>query len=140
MPTRKELQELAKLRLKEAEHLYKQGLYDGCVYLCGYVVEFALKARICRVLKLDKYPDEGRFSELFKKHDFELLRRLAGLEQSKDLSKGTALGTNWSIATEWSPERRYTPAGTANRRKAEDVLASLKDRPNGVLTWLAKKW
>lgn len=140
MPTRKEFQELAKLRLKEAEHLYDKGLYDGCVYLCGYVVEFALKARICRVLKLDKYPDEGRFSDLFKKHDFELLRRLCGLEQSKELAKGTALGTNLSTATEWTPERRYTPVGTVNQRKAEDVLASLRDRPNGVLTWLAKKW
>lgn len=140
MPTRKEFQELAKLRLREAECLFEKGFYDGCVYLCGYVVEFALKARICRVLKLEKYPDEGKFSDLFKKHDFKLLRQLAGLEQSKELSKGTPLGTNWSTATEWSPERRYTPAGTADQKKASDVLASIKDRPYGVLTWLTKKW
>lgn len=140
MPTRKEFQELARLRLREAEHLYKEGFYDGCVYLCGYVVEFGLKARICRVLRLERYPDEGRFSELFKKHDFVLLRRLAVLEQDRGLSKGTSLGTNWLIATEWNAEQRYTPAGTANRKKASDVLSAISDKPNGVLTWLAKKW
>ena len=140
MPTRQELQELARVRLREAEHLYRAGLYDGCVYLCGYVVEFALKARICRVLRLEKYPDAGKFSALFKNHDFELLRRLAGLELSKELSKGTQLATNWSTATEWSPERRYTPVGTVNQKTASNVLASIKDRPNGVLTWLSKRW
>jgi len=39
---------LAKLRLREAEHLYNSGMYDGCVYLSGYVVEFALKAAFAR--------------------------------------------------------------------------------------------
>ena len=140
MPTRKEFQELAKLRLKEAEHLYSEKLYDGCVYMCGYVVEFALKARICKVLKLVKYPDEGKFSELFKKHDFDLLQRLAGLHGEIETAKGTQSGINWSIATEWKVEQRYSPVGTSNQKKASDVLSSIKDKPNGVLTWLAKKW
>jgi len=43
MPTRNELKELAKLRLKEAETLFEAELYDGAVYLCGYVIEFALQ-------------------------------------------------------------------------------------------------
>lgn len=46
MATREELQQLARLRLREAEALFAAGLYDGCVYLCGYVVELALKARM----------------------------------------------------------------------------------------------
>ncbi len=49
MPTRNELKELAKLRLAEAEKLCDAGYYDGAAYLCGYAVEFALKARICRL-------------------------------------------------------------------------------------------
>ncbi|RLC04104.1 MAG: hypothetical protein DRI57_28560 [Deltaproteobacteria bacterium] len=56
MPTRNELKELAKLRLKEAETLFNAGLYDGSAYLCGYVTEFALKARICKLLGIDEYP------------------------------------------------------------------------------------
>ena len=56
MPTRNELKELAKLRLKEAETLFDAGLYDGAVYVCGYVIELALKARICKLLDISEYP------------------------------------------------------------------------------------
>ncbi len=38
MPTRNELKELAKLRLEEAETLFNACLYDGTVYICGYVI------------------------------------------------------------------------------------------------------
>jgi HEPN domain-containing protein len=54
--TREDLRELSRLRLREAEVLYKAHLYDGCVYLAGYAVELALKARICRLLHIKEYP------------------------------------------------------------------------------------
>ena len=79
--SRNDLKKLAKLRLKEAEHLYRKGLFDGCLYLCGYAIEFALKARICRALKLREYPVE----QYFKTHDRNRLR-LGGL-QSEWLTK-----------------------------------------------------
>ena len=41
---RKDLQELSKVRLKEATALLKLGLFDGAYYLAGYAVECALKA------------------------------------------------------------------------------------------------
>jgi hypothetical protein len=44
MTTRQQLPDLAYLRLQEAEVLFAADLYDGCVYLCGYVIELALKA------------------------------------------------------------------------------------------------
>ncbi len=50
MATRRELQQLACLRLEEAEALFGAGCYYGCAYLCGYVVELALKAAICSTL------------------------------------------------------------------------------------------
>lgn len=78
--TREDLKKLAKQRLAEAQELYRKGLYDGCAYLCGYVVECALKARICRYLKLKEYPSSGEYGRIFKTHDFELLKLLAGLE------------------------------------------------------------
>ena len=59
MATRQELKDLAELRLQEAEALFAAGLFDGAAYLAGYVVEFALKARICRVLDSIDYPDRG---------------------------------------------------------------------------------
>jgi len=70
MPTRNELRELAKLRLREAETLFNAGLYDGSAYLCGYVIEFALKARICKLLGIDEYPASGRLKSAYAVHDF----------------------------------------------------------------------
>lgn len=54
MVTRQQLKDLALLRLKEAEALFAAGLFDGCAYLCGYVVELALKARICATLGVNE--------------------------------------------------------------------------------------
>ena len=77
MATSKELQELAQLRLREAEALYAAGFYDGCVYLCGYVVELALKACICATLAIPGYPD----TRPFLTHDFKELTLFAGLQK-----------------------------------------------------------
>jgi HEPN domain-containing protein len=46
-----ELRKIARGRLKDAEVLLTAKRYDGAIYLCGYAIETALKARICHVLK-----------------------------------------------------------------------------------------
>src|SRR5258708_23742141 len=80
MATRRQLQELALLRLQEAETLYTSGLYDGCAYLCGYVVELALKARICATLGVVEYPEKGsRLRDAMKSHALDDLGLLAGM-------------------------------------------------------------
>lgn len=81
MPTRNELKELAKLRLKEAESLFNAGWYDGAGYICRYVIEFALKARICRLLDINEYPSSGKLKSAYAVHDFEQLRLLSGLQK-----------------------------------------------------------
>lgn len=137
MPTRNELKTLARLRLKEAECLHQSGFYSGSEYLCGYVVEFALKARICKILNLEEYPaDELKIS---KTRHFDVLKILAGLK--KDLNPGTnkELWDNWSVATKWKPELRYQPPAKDSRESAKAVIESIKGK-NGVLTWLAKRW
>jgi hypothetical protein len=63
MANRKQLKQLATIRLREAEALFAAGLYDGCAYLCGYIIELALKARICRLLNLSDYPETGKLKE-----------------------------------------------------------------------------
>jgi HEPN domain-containing protein len=81
MATRRELQKLACLRLKEAEALFAAGCYDGSAYLCGYVIELALKAAICATLRIEDYPDKGtRLREALMTHDFDDLKLLAGME------------------------------------------------------------
>ena len=136
MATREELRELAGLRLREAQALFAAGLYDGCVYLCGYAVELALKARICAVLDIAEYPEKRQY---FKTHDFDELMLLAGL-QREITTANAALLQNWSIATQWKPEWRYQPVGTYDRPEAEKVLEAINAEPDGVLKYLARRW
>jgi hypothetical protein len=131
MVTRKELKELAALRLREAEALFAAGLYDGSAYLCGYVVELALKARICRLLDVDEYPDSGKFKQAYAVHDLDQLLTLAVLRRKLDPAN-KPLYDNWSIAVPWSPESRYHAAGSVRRQEAEEVLNAVRDRRAGV--------
>ena len=59
---RKDLQELSKVRLKEATALLKLGLFDGAYYLAGYAVECALKACIAKGTSGLNSRTKGRWS------------------------------------------------------------------------------
>ncbi|MDM8557844.1 HEPN domain-containing protein [Candidatus Parabeggiatoa sp. HSG14] len=139
MPTRNELKELAKLRLKEAETLFNADLYDGAVYVSGYVIEFALKARICKLLDINEYPSSGKLKSAYAVHNFEQLLLLSGLQKKISLAHAE-LHTNWSIIIPWSPEMRYQSKGTISKSKAEEILNAVRDEPNGVLKWIMKYW
>ncbi|MBF0550580.1 MAG: HEPN domain-containing protein [Deltaproteobacteria bacterium] len=142
MPTISELKDLAQIRLEEAKALFNSGLYDGCCYLAGYVVELSLKACICRTLDLEDYPEQGEISKSFKIHNLDLLLKLSGLERKfeKEKTNNQTLLTNWSLITEWSEGWRYKPIGTNPKLRAESIISSLEDEPNGVFTWLKKHW
>jgi HEPN domain-containing protein len=141
MATREQLQSLARLRLREAEVLFEAGFFDGCAYLCGYVVELALKATICATLDVSEYPSEVKapLRMAFRTHDFDDLKLLAGIERDLSASNPVLL-TNWSVANRWRPEWRYEPAGTYNRTAAQEILNAIRVEPNGVLSWLSLHW
>ena len=138
MATYQELKDLAELRLREAEALFAAGLFDGAKYLSGYVVELALKARICRLLDMDEYPDKGELKRVYAVHDLDQLLLLAGLKKSLVLND--AVYRNWSKAVLWKPEGRYDPAGSVTREEVEDILKAVSDDTNGVLTWIKTCW
>ncbi|MGH9933419.1 MAG: HEPN domain-containing protein [Pyrinomonadaceae bacterium] len=78
-----ELLKIAEERLKDAEALLAAGRYDGAIYLGGYVVELALKSRICRTLNWKSFPQTtGEFQNYrsFKTHDLDVLLSLSGTE------------------------------------------------------------
>lgn len=141
MPSREQFQCICLTRLEEVKVLYDKGLYDGAKYLSGYVVETALKARICKILESD-YPDSGEISRSFLTHKFDTLLRLSGLGKAWDSESNdnTIFKTNWSIATGWSEAERYNPIGTNEKSKIEELISALTDRDNGVLTWIMKTW
>ena len=86
------------------------------------------------------YPDAGKILQFFKTHDFDVLKFLAGLSEEITATKNETLFYNWSIATAWKPEQRYLPKGTSDKKKAQAVLSSIRDDPDGLLTWLSKRW
>lgn len=135
--TRRELQKLACLRLKEAEALFSVGCYDGCAYLCGYVVELALKAALCTTLGVADYP-EGRLKGALKTHSFDDLKLLAGMEEA--FTANPTRLANWSVASEWKPERRYEPEGTYDQGAATGILNAVRDYPDGVLACISTRW
>ena len=100
MTARKQLQDLANLRLPEAKALYTAGFDEGCTYLCGNVVEFALKAHICATLDIDEYSEKGKLGDHFKTHGFVELRVLSGTEKGLAVAN-RPLGDNWALAASW---------------------------------------
>ena len=142
MPTREELKHIAQLRLAEAKALYDKGLYEGSRYLVGYVIELALKARICRVLDLTEYPDQGKIAGVFKTHDLSELILLAGLKRKFEARIATDIGfqTNWSLIKAWSEQFRYQLIGTNPRQTTEQMIGAVENREDGVFTWIKRFW
>jgi HEPN domain-containing protein len=117
------LSKLARARLVDAQILLGAKRYDGAVYLGGYVVEVALKARICRTLKWVGFPEtRSEFQSLrtFRTHNLDVLLSLSGREQK--------IKTNhlaeWSAVVTWDPEVRYKAPGSAQKSDADLLLKS----------------
>ena len=98
---------------------------DGAVYLAGYVVEIALKARICRTLKWRGFPETGaefKNFQSFKVHDLDVLLTLTGLEP-RIKAKYFA---EWSVVAEWNPEARYKAPGMTTKADAHLFVEAAK--------------
>lgn len=141
MPSRIELKEISLKRLKEVKALYDKGLYDGAKYLSGYVVETALKARICKILDSD-YPETGEISKSYLTHKIDHLVKLGGLQKILDQALNSNLNfkLNWSLVTGWSEALRYKPIGSSTQTHVQDLITALEDKQDGVLTWIKKRW
>lgn len=91
--------------------------------MCGYAVELALKARICRTLNWSGFPETGaEFKGLncLKVHDLELLLRLTGRESSIKANHFS----EWSAILKWNPEFRYQPVGSVTPAGADLMVKS----------------
>jgi|SRR5436853_7117830 len=118
-----DLRKIAKGRLVDADVLFRAGRYDGAIYLCGYAVEIALKARICRTLKWPGYPSNfGKDYQSFRTHELDILLHLSGVE-SKIKSKYLA---EWSIVATWKSNIRYRPMGSATAQDVVNMIESAR--------------
>jgi HEPN domain-containing protein len=135
---RKELQDLSRIRLKEARALLQAGLYDGAYYLAGYAVECALKACIAKRTRRSEFPDRGTVNASHT-HNLQELVRVAGLEGAlrNQASLDPKFEKSWDATKAWSEQSRYR----RNRREsAEVLLEAVGDNRHGVIAWSKLHW
>ncbi|MCI0491245.1 MAG: hypothetical protein L0229_32035 [Blastocatellia bacterium] len=77
---RSDFQNLAELRIKEAEALLDRKYFDGAYYLLGYVVECAFKACIAKKTRQYDFPPDRKTIEAIYQHDPAKLLKASGLE------------------------------------------------------------
>jgi HEPN domain-containing protein len=120
-----ELRKIAQARFKDADVLLKARRYDGAIYLCGYAIELALKARVCKTLKWPGYPStSGEFKDYhsFRTHDLDVLLHLTGREQAIKVS----YFAEWSAVAQWNPSARYQAIGTGTETDAKLMISATK--------------
>ena len=136
---RKELQELSRIRLKEATALLRLGFFHGAFYLAGYAVECGLKACIAKGTRRGEFPDKKRVDSSHS-HNLLQLMGIAGLNESCALhaSEDPAFRRNWNLVQSWSEQSRYERHRSLESARA--LLAAVDDRRHGVITWIKQQW
>ncbi len=141
--TRLEFQQIALLRLDEAETLLKQGKYNGCCYLAGYALESALKAAICKRMDNDDFFDVLKSETLraFKIHNLKELIILAGLSREYSILRtdNPILYDNWLVIFDeirWSEQMRYQM--TMTHENAENMVNAIIESKNGIMEWIKR--
>lgn len=132
-----ELENIAAIRIKEAEILLTADCYQGAYYLAGYALECLLKACIAKQVKEFDFPDKKLANDSYT-HKLASLVITAGLKQelSEQEKQNEEFKLNWAIAIEWSEESRYKFAIT--KQEAHDFFNAITDNESGILPWLKK--
>lgn len=134
-----ELKKKSESRLKAIKSSYKEGLYDEVVADSGLVIEFALKAAVCKAIKKDIYPEEIR---RYRTHDPEALIDLSKLRSDLENEKVNNLDffINWSLLSKWSINFRYMPPGTHDVNTSNEYINAIEKENGGVYPWIKKRW
>jgi len=135
---RTDFQQLAELRLREAEALLAAGLPDGAYYLAGYSVECALKACIAKRTQLHDFPEKKLVNDSHT-HNLKELLRLAELKTELDsvLDADPEMRSNLETVQDWSETARY------QRKTALDTVAlltAIESEKGGLLPWIRQRW
>ncbi|MGG0592515.1 hypothetical protein ABEY80_22020 [Priestia megaterium] len=135
-----ELQELAQIRINEAQLLLLNGNNDGAYYLSGYAIECALKACIAKHTQEHDFPDK-QFTNSIYTHDLQKLMKLSGLEPTRiaHANNSSDFAIYWSIVTDWNEGARYKKW---SQQQAHDMYEAVShsDPNKGVLEWIKFYW
>jgi HEPN domain-containing protein len=141
---RKQLQRIAKERLKDARALLGRKRWAGAYYMSGYAVECGLKSCLLRHL----VESSALFGELgyLKKlqdcwtHDLVKLMNLAGLDAAFGLAcqANLALAAFWGVVKDWKETSRYVE--TKPEPDARAMFEAVSHNPDGVFKWIQSRW
>jgi len=136
----KEIQKIAKTRLEDSKILCKKGRYSGAIYICGYANELALKAIICKKLKLRGIPNhsnEFKIIQDIKTHNLEYLLNLLS-KLDKNISDEILINKkgDWNIILDWDPEQRYIPIDEKSQKQWKQEAKDLINSTSKILNYL----
>ena len=122
MTSRETLKKVAISRIDGARLLLNGGDWEGASHMMALALECALKAAICKTLRVEnypeKYPSDKKVPDFFMTHSFDRLLLLSGLLDIFSASGNDQEWNNWSSFTiqfpgEWTA-MRYDPAAAPN--------------------------
>jgi hypothetical protein len=136
---RKDFQDLADERMRDAEALLATGRFAAARYFAGLAVECAIKAKIAGQTQEHEFPDKEWAVKVFT-HNLESLIKLAGLENALESQRLASVGfqKNWNRIREGKVEWRYEPL--IDDIEAATFLQSVADATDGILPWLRARW
>lgn len=136
---RGDFQKLAKMKLEDAQAMLEKQRYSGAYYLCGYVIECALKACITKQTREYDFPPDPTAIRQIYVHDLVRLVKAAGLEVTlgRALKKDKRFEVNWGLVKEWNEITRYEEHSETKARSLYDAIVHKKD---GVLQWIKQYW
>lgn len=130
-----DLENLASIRLQEAQALLSAGCYPGAYYLAGYALECALKACIAKSVKEFDFPDKQLAIDCYT-HNLTKLLLTAGLKDALNQREkaDSNFKLNWATANLWSEEARYRT--NIRKQEAIDLFNAITNNQSGILPWL----
>ena len=135
--TRKDLQKLTSIRLREAELPLSANAQDGAYYLAGYAVECGLKACIAKSTGRHDFPNLKRAQDSYK-HKAKDLYVVAGLKSAlEEAMRQSEFALRWETVIQWSEESRYS---SHSLQEASDLIEAIENRKHGILQWLRKHY
>ncbi len=135
--TRREFQQLARMRLRDARALLQGGNLEAAYYLTGLAVECAVKACIAKnTRRYDFPPTQNALRDIYS-HDLVKLIGAAKLQTALDADtrRNISLNNSWDVVKDWNINSRYAVGGL----NARDLYRAVAGR-NGVMQWLRQRW
>ena len=136
---RRDLQAIARIRIREAGILLRSQQYPGAYYLLGYSIECALKAAIAKQTNRHDFPDK-QLANGAHTHNLENLFKLSGLWTAfqNDKAANPQLDVNWAVVKDWSEASRYQ--ANITQLDAQDLHSACGSPQDGIFRWIRARW